>query len=188
MRRLSVSLLALLALTLLAVLGPAQVAAQQPVPDLTLGFQPESAVGDEVALGAYLLDPAGNPIRGERVTFSTDVEFMNTLGTVVIGRATTDENGLALLVHEPKTQGERTITARFAGNEVFAPAETSQPISIAPGPPTYHAEALFRIPGANVGTVVAVLGVVWGLYLLVVGLFLLIARARHTPHAGTEVR
>ncbi len=174
------ALLLALMLALTAALSAVPVAAQEPVPDLALVVEPESAVGKEIAVEAYLLDPAGNPVQGEVVTFLLDVEFLNNFGKAEIGQTITDEDGRALLVHILKQDGEQTITARFAGNNVFAAAEVSTSLSVAPGPATYEEEPLFRIPGANITVVVIVLATTWGLLLMVMGLLWLIG------HAGDE--
>ena len=174
---LRILLLLALVIFLAALVGLKPAYAQQPQPEIILGFATEPVVGEESAIVAYLLDPAGNPIQGELVTFSVDAEFMNTIGRLDIGRMYTDENGLALLVHTPKLSGEKSVKASFAGNEIFAPAQSIRSIEVAAGDETYEQEAIFRIPGVNIGIVVVVLIAIWSTYLSVVGLFWLISRA-----------
>ncbi|MBI4313072.1 MAG: Ig-like domain repeat protein [Chloroflexi bacterium] len=164
-------------LFLLALLAPATAGADQPVPLLALGFEPETATGDRIVVSAYLMDPASNPISGQEVTFRIDAEFMNTLGNVDVGTATTDNAGLAYILYAPKSEGEHTITARFVGNEVFAPASAESAITVTPGAATYQQEQPFRIPGADIRLVVVALSLVWGLYLVVTVLFWLISRS-----------
>lgn len=170
-------LLTALFVALAMAITPMRGIAQQPEPELVLGFEAESKIGKGLAVAAYLVDPAGNPIQGEVVTFSIDAKFMNTLGRVKIGEATTDETGLALLLYMPRLSGERTIKAQFLGNDVFAATDTLKPILVAEGPEVFSEEIPFRIPGANIGVVIGVLIVIWALYLLIVGLFWRISRA-----------
>ena len=113
-----VSLVVVLALNVIRE----NIAAQQPTPELILGFEGQASLGEAVAVSAYLVDPAGNPIQGETVTFSIDAEFMNTLGRVEIGRATTDSTGLVLIMYQPTLTDQRTIAAKFGGNEIFEAA------------------------------------------------------------------
>ncbi len=163
-------LLAAIATFLALLLLPTGAAALQPEPRLVLGFQPQAFTGERVVLSAYLMDPAGNPISGQPISFSMDAEFMNVLGNVQIGRATTDQTGLAAFVYEAKSEGSHAVTAAFAGNQVFAPAAASSSLTVKQGVPTFIEPEPFRIPGANISTLVLVLGTVWGLY-LVVGLY-----------------
>ncbi|MBI4202926.1 MAG: hypothetical protein HY532_07440 [Chloroflexi bacterium] len=161
----------------LALLGPGIALAQQPMPELVVGFSPEATTGERLVVAAYLLDPFGNPISGQTVSFSTDVDFLNIEGSIEIGRAVTDDQGLAYFLYIPKSVGERTITASFAGNSVFAPTSASAPLTVLEGSATYMEEYPFRIPGADIRLVVFALAVVWGLFLFVTVLFWLIRRA-----------
>lgn len=163
-------LLAGLASLLALFLVPTGAAASQPEPRLVLGFQPQATTGERLVLSAYLMDPAGNPISDQPVSFSMDAEFMNVLGDVRIGQATTDQTGLAAFVYEAKSEGNHTVSASFAGNQVFLPANAANPLTVQPGTPTFVEPQPFRIPGANISTLVLALGTVWGLY-LVVGLY-----------------
>lgn len=162
---------------LLALLFTASAAAAQPVPYMTLGFPSPAPTGNRILLSAYVLDPAGNPISGQTVSFTSEVEFMNTLGTIHLGDATTDDKGLAYLTFMPTSLGMHNITAQFAGNAVFAPASVSTPISITEGQASYVEERPFRIPGADIRIVVVALTTVWGIYFFVTILFWLISRS-----------
>ncbi len=162
---------------LLALLTAASAAADQPVPYMTLGFPSPAPTGNRIVLSAYLLDPAGNPISGQRISFTSEVEFMNTLGTIHLGDATTDDNGLAYLPFMPTSLGMEAINAQFAGNEIFAPISATNPISITEGRAVYREEVPFRIPGADIRIVVVALTAVWSIYFFVTVLFWLISRS-----------
>lgn len=165
---------------------PEQQSELGPEPDLILGFEVDGAVGERIALSAYLVDPAGNPIRGQAVTFSIDVDFMNVITTLELGQRVTDETGLALLLHDPRSAGDQTIRARFDGNDVFAAVSTFDVLTVAEGEGVFEQIEPFRIPGANVSLVVAVLVILWSTYLAVIGLFFLISHdGGASEEAGT---
>lgn len=173
-----------IALLALAALAPVVALAAQPEPDLALGFPAKAKVGERIVLSAYLMDPAGNPISDQKVAFSTEAEFMNTLGTVEIGSAKTDEKGLAYLLYTPKSEGDQTITVKFAGNSVFASASATKPLTVTPGTASYEEERPFRIPGADIRLVVFALSLAWGLYLIAASLIWLISRSGAREAAG----
>lgn len=158
---------ATLSAVVLAWLGPVTIAADQPEPQVVLGFQSEAQAGETVAVAAYLVDPAGNPISGEEISFSIASTFLNVDGRMEIGTVTTDGDGLALLAYAPRIEGDRVITARFAGNEVFAPARASETLLVTPGPQLHKEFSPLRIPGANIWMAAGVLAVVWGIFLYI---------------------
>lgn len=164
------------AILLVAILAPALVSAQQPVPNLSMEFESDADLGEGIQISASLLDPAGDPISGVQIVFYLDTEFMNTAGRMEIGFANTDARGRALITYIPKRDGENVTIARFAGNADFAPAEDSGTLRVAPGAATFVQEAPFRMPGANIYTVVMAVAFIWGAFILVIGLFWLISR------------
>lgn len=166
-RRIILLAAGLLAVVGLAWPGPLTASADQPEPQVVLGFQPQAQAGEAIAVAAYLVDPVGNPIMGEEITFTIASTFLNVDGPMEIGSATTDANGLALLPYAPRIGGERVVTARFAGNEVFAPARASEALLVTQGPNLYEEFSPLRIPGANIWMASAVLAVVWGVFLYI---------------------
>lgn len=167
--------------------GVSPLAAEQPEPQLIVGLPEEAGLGEHILIAAYLLDPVGNPVAGQGITFFVEAEFMNTLGLMEIGQSKTDESGLAVFTYEVKLAGDRNITARFAGNDVFASASASVPILIAYGGETYIEEMPFRVPGLNVWAVVTLIGLVWGIYLFVGAMLIVLARARDSEDTSVEV-
>lgn len=141
--------------------------AQQPVPDVVLWLAEEADAGEEITVSAYLLDPAGNPIAGEVITFTAEVSFLNRTGHARIGRLVTSENGLATMGYEPRVEGEQRVTASFEGNQVFTPARASRTLTVLPSGQLYTEATPFRLPGANMWMVVAILLVVWSIYVFV---------------------
>ena len=166
-------LAALLAFLILAaaslVLQSGVARADLPVPNVVFDIQDEAAVGDEIAVAAYLTDPLGRPISGAEIVFHSETTFLNTTGEMKIGSARTNSYGLALLPHLARIEGEAEIKAAFDGNDVFAPAVASDTIEILAGEQLYTEVTPFRIPGANVGMVAMIISVVWIIFLGVLG-------------------
>lgn len=149
---------------------PSTAAAQQPVPIVNLGFEPFAVAGDEIAVSAYLRDPVGNPVYGAEIRFTYEAKFMNVSGSVEIGTAVTDENGLALVLFEPRTEGESSLRAAFAGNDVFAPGSATGTLSVLPGEQIYRELPPYRIPGADVWLTTGLISTVWLIFVLSLGL------------------
>lgn len=182
----------LLAFALL-VLAPGSLVADdgeipKPVPDLLFTFRiPRAApdetemarvtAGDRMTLSAFLIDPAGNPVYGQEIVFIATDKFMNVSGQLELGRARTDGSGLAELPIIPRREGETLVTASFAGNDVFAAVEASESLEVAGGEQLYEEHVPFRIPGANVWMVTAILGSLWGIYFIAMGYGVHIARS-----------
>lgn len=176
-----------LGLCLLAALNVAPVAAQEKDPQLLVLADRESAVGRVMSIEARLLDAGGSPVPDQVVTFFLDAEFLNTSGLVEIGRARTDKTGRAVLSYTLRQSGERTITARFDGNGLLGSAGASQALSVAQGPQTYVEKPPFRIPGANIVMVTAVIVATWGLLLVVIVLLGLISAEGSQPSEAARL-
>lgn len=153
----------------LPVAGARPVSAEQPVPDLHLGFDESVEVGDPVIVSAYLVDPAGSPIRGASIDLTRNAKFLNVSGTVSLGTVLTDNTGLAAVTYIPASEGEITIIAAYAGSDVFAPVTESRILFALPGPELYREESPFRVPATNIWMVVGIVGTVWTFYLIAFG-------------------
>ncbi len=172
-------MLAPLVVAAAALSSPLAASADLPMSEIVLtiqlGAREEPLQGEEVGLAAYLIDPSGNPIAGEEVTFTVDDVFLNVAGQVEVGRVKTDETGLAAVVFEPRRAGENLVTASFPGNDVFEGARSTEKLTVASGPQLYRETTPFRIPGANVWMVTTIVGVVWGIYVVAMGFAVRIA-------------
>ena len=77
--------------------------------------------GAEGALSASLPTGAGQPMKGENISFYLDYDFFIGLDSgrvsdsIEIGRAVTDENGMARLKYAPRLAGDLKFEARYAG-------------------------------------------------------------------------
>ncbi|MHC4066609.1 MAG: Ig-like domain-containing protein [Planctomycetota bacterium] len=177
MTRTLLAILAVLTGFLLTITVYEPADAQQPEPDLHLGFVESVTAGEPVIISAYLVDPAGNPIRGVPINLSRNATFLNISGGVSLGTRLTDVTGLATVTYSPATEGEIAVTATFSGTEVFAPATASRTLEVMPGPGLYREVSPFRVPGTNVWMVVGILTAIWSVYLVAFGAMFRIGRA-----------
>ena len=166
MKRLIIVAIAIVVGLTLATVGAHPASAEQPVPDLHLGFEESVNVGDPMIVTAYLVDPAGSPIRGVPVDLIRDATFLNVSGSVSLGSSLTDDTGKVVVSYIPASEGEITINAVFAGSETFAPVTDSSVLVVLPGSEQYREEPPFRVPGTNIWMVVGIVGAVWTFYLI----------------------
>lgn len=164
-------LLALLWLQVAAV----GVAAETQATHIELSLPQKGKAGEEVAVTVTLAQAGGSPIEGVEVVFSTKAKFANVSGEVELGRAVTDDQGMASWAYLPRSSGEQTIVARFLGNAQYGPTESWATISIEPGPQLYNEEAGVHVPGIGVWLLTAGLGIVWIIFLVVIVLLGFIA-------------
>lgn len=90
-----------------------------------------------IQLSAALTDEAGEPVSGAKVVFLVDRTFAGTEGEMEIGFAETDAEGTAVLAYSPAFSGLQTVTARFAGVGLYAPAEQVSVIDVGQVGPAY---------------------------------------------------
>ncbi|MBI2916740.1 MAG: hypothetical protein HYY01_01995 [Chloroflexi bacterium] len=136
-----------------------------------------AAVGQEMALTARVTARAsGAPVSGAEVVFTRTAEFMNTESEVLLGKAITDQQGLATFTFMPRSEGKVSFAAGFEGSAQYQRSTASAEAAIATGPAQYVETAGVRVRGINVMWLVAVLAIVWSVYFTVMGLLALIAR------------
>lgn len=80
------------------------------------GAAPPTPVGIDVKLEARLIDINGNPLPGKEIVFSYSLDGSTF---VEIGRATTDENGIASVTH--RATQKTWYRACFEGDETHEP-------------------------------------------------------------------
>lgn len=98
--------------------------------------------GKTVTVMATLKDSEGNPVRWAEMRFLLEAGFAGTKGSMEIGVAKTDANGVAALDFKPTLAADRyAITAVFAGMGTYG--ESQQAIELqatAVPPPAYTME------------------------------------------------
>jgi mono/diheme cytochrome c family protein len=71
--------------------------------------------GSDTLLNAYVTDSNNQPVSGADVQFSLQETFQGHSGDMVIGVATTDDKGQAVLDYMPRIPGDTTLTASYSG-------------------------------------------------------------------------
>lgn len=90
-------------------------------PNLSLAIPNKWYRGGEASISASLSTSDGKPIQGESVSFYLDYNFFLGLDSgkvsdkIEIGKATTDESGIARIKYTPRASGELKFEARYAG-------------------------------------------------------------------------
>lgn len=142
---------------------------------------PSSAVlGQVLRMPVALRAPDGAPLQGTTVVFYLHAEFAGVTGEAEIGRAVTDEQGMATLVYRPRLAGHHEIRMEYItpGEETVEVVDTA--FEVAGTEQLYRSAANVEIPGVSGGLLMAVLGTVWSILLWVAFRFVAIARAGAT--------
>jgi len=142
----------------------------------------EMTVGEMVRIPVALQEADGAPLRGTTVVFYLHAVFAGVTGEAEIGRAVTDENGVATLAYRPRLAGRHELRVEYV-----APAEgevevVSTAFEVTGGEQLYRSAPGIDVPGLNVGLLMAVVTTVWSILLWVALRLVAISRA------GSEVR
>jgi hypothetical protein len=105
--------------------APASPAAKEPT-TLSIAFEPSSMTGIPHYLAARLETDDGSAIVGERVSIRRVVDVFGGR-TVTIGRATTDNAGIARVPIVPREEAYK-VTAAFSGSDALAASTTEDDI------------------------------------------------------------
>jgi len=173
-------------LPLLVVLVTATPAwAAEPV---NLEFQaPEQVnIGDEVMVTAGLRNEKGIPVPGANIVLTSEASFLSAEGTIELDRAATDAQGIVNFLYQARTEGPITLNVYFSGDSRYGSAQDSTELTVLGSVQLYQQTAGVRLPGISVWLLVGVLGTVWSIYVTVMVLLALIARA--SPKAPLERR
>ena len=161
-----------------AVLALAGIASANHV-SAVITIADEPTVGQPTEVRAALRSADGGlPLEGTSVTFYSDASFGGVDGEVVLGRAVTDESGVAALTYEPRSASEHQIRIEYLPPGESEPEEITQPLTVAEGgSQLYRSSAGVHIPGLNVWLLIAVVSTVWVILLSVALRVIAIARA-----------
>jgi len=174
---------------LLAVLLPlvlmTPVLAADPA-TLKLEAPKEAGLGDTVSVAAQLLDGNGGAIPGATIILWAPASFLSVGGSVQLGEAATDAQGNASFSFQPRSTGALTINAYFPGNSRYDAAQGSVELTVGGSAQLYQETVGVRVPGVGVWLLVGLMGVVWGVYFIVMVLVTLVARAGSEEASGTR--
>lgn len=177
MKRRLALLLPLLVLAVVLALQAGALLAQSPPKrtHLEMSVPQWARAGQQTEVRVRLTDETGAPVAKAEVVLEWAAEFMGASGKVVLGKATTDEKGEALIAFTPTGTGEMKLLARFAGDSKHRASKALATLPLRPGGPIYVPTAGVRVPGINVSLLVGILSGVWGTYMVVALLVWLIA-------------
>jgi hypothetical protein len=148
----------------------------------------EAAVGQPAEIQALLQGADdGAPVAGTPVTFYTNASFAGVEGEVRLGQAVTDENGVAALVHEPRSASVHQIRIEYTlpGDSEPETITTSMNVT-SDGSQLYRSTAGVDIPGLNVWLLITVVAIVWAILMSVAARVIAIARAGRDAEAVPE--
>jgi len=134
-------------------------------------------VGEMIRIPVALEAEDGAPLRGTTVVFYLHAVFAGVTGQAEIGRAVTDEMGVATLAYRPRLAGHHELRMEYV-----TPGETKAEVvttafDVTGGEQLYRSAPGIDVPGLNVGLLMAVVTTVWSILFGVALLIVAIARA-----------
>ena len=103
----------------------------------------------------------GLPVANAPVTVYMDATFAGVSGEVKLGSAVTDENGVAVITHEPRSTNIHELRVEYLPEGSTEPEVATVPVSAAEGPQLSRSASGIQIPGLNVWLIIAVVAGVW---------------------------
>lgn len=151
---------------------------------LTVAGPAEVPLGNRARMIAVLKDGEGNPIPGEVIRFTTPSTFAGVTSEMEIGDIATGEDGVATFDYQLRVGGANQFIARFYGTTAHPPAEARTEILATGTAQLAQRSAGVTVPFFGAWTIVAVVSVVWFIFLLVMRLVSQIPEAG--LHTGME--
>lgn len=133
--------------------------------------------GEMVRMPVALQAADGAPLRGVTVTFYLHASFAGVAGEAEIGRAVTDETGVATLAYRPRLAGQHELRMEYVTREDGEIEVFTTAFDVTGGEQLYRSAPGLEVPGLNVGLLMAVLATVWSILLWVAFRLVAIARA-----------
>ena len=136
-----------------------------------------ASLGEMVSIPVALQAEDGAPLQGTTVVYYLHAVFAGVTGEAEIGRAVTDEAGVATLAYRPRVAGHHELRMEYLTPGEGTVEVVSLAFDVTGGTQLYRSAASVDIPGVNGGLIMAVLATVWSILLWVVFRFVVIARA-----------
>lgn len=187
-RRVARPALALLAVGAMTIILAVPVVASHLV--VRTSFPSAATVGESVSLAVDLGTADGAPLAGATVTYYLHMSFAGVEGDGVIGRAVTDDAGVAAIHYLPRAAGLHEVRIEYLAPGAATIEEVLGTFDVAGGEQLYRSAGGVDIPGIGPGLLMAVLGGVWLILLSVAFRLVGIVRAsgREGPSAGAPPR
>ena len=148
-RRFSMLASLVLATITVVLVIPRGAAAAEPEPTTIALTAPAKAnVGERVTVQARLTSSAG-PIAKASVEFVVPTAFLHNQGDMVVARGVTDSDGVAAAEFEARMTGELQVKAVFRGNDTYAAATGTAPLSVSGSRQLYLPDIGIRLRGVN---------------------------------------
>lgn len=135
------------------------------------------AVGETVHMPVTLQALDGAPLKGITLTFYLHAVFAGVVGEAEIGRAVTDESGVATLAYKPRLAGHHQLRIEYATSDGSEIEVVTTAFDVGGGTQIHSPAAGLEVPGLNVGLLMAVLATVWSILFWVALRLVAIARA-----------
>lgn len=150
---------------------------------IVLELPDEASVGEVATIRAVITHRVdGDPVEGLMVTFEAPAAWGEELGgPMIMGTATTDHDGTAVITTEIRAAGDLEVTARVEGAEGFRTASADGSLEVLRQRQLVVEDVGLRIPWLNLWVLAAVIGLVWILYLAAAGHLRGIARQSDQP-------
>lgn len=136
-----------------------------------------ASLGEMVSIPVALQAEDGAPLQGTTVVYYLHAVFAGVTGEAEIGRAVTDEAGVATLAYRPRVAGHHELRMEYLTPGEDTVEAVSLTFDVTGGTQLYRSAASVDIPGVNGGLIMAVLATAWSILLWVVFRFVVIARA-----------
>lgn len=140
-------------------------------------FPDGMTLGQTVEIPVAVHDPAGLPLPGTTLLFTETASFSGVSGEVVIGRAVTDEEGIAWLVFRPRSTGRHEIRVEYLLPGEDVPEVFTTAVEVAGDAQLYRSSPGVEVPVFDAWLLMALLSTVWGILLGVALRLVAIARA-----------
>jgi hypothetical protein len=137
----------------------------------------EGTVGGMVSVPVTLQAADGAPLRGTTVIFYLHASFAGVVGEAEIGRAVTDETGVATLAYRPRLAGHHELRMEYVTPGDGEVEVVSTAFDVTGGEQLYRSAAGIDVPGVDVGLLMVVLATVWSILFWVALRLVAIARA-----------
>ncbi|MBI4310547.1 MAG: Ig-like domain-containing protein, partial [Chloroflexi bacterium] len=134
-------------------------------------------LGEEVMITAVLKDSKGAPIAGAKIRLWTPGQFLSVGGEMELGTVTTNAQGIAAFRFQARSEDLARLNADFFGDSRHSPAQAAIDVAVVGSDQLYQQTAGVRLPGIGVWLIVGALGVAWSIYIGMMALVTLIARA-----------
>lgn len=137
----------------------------------------EGVVGELLQIPVALQALDGTPIQGTTVIFYLHMSFVGVVGEAEIGRAVTDETGVANLAYKPRLAGRHELRMEYVSPGEQEVEVISTAFDVSGGEQLYRSAAGVDVPGVDAGLLIVVLATVWSILLWVALRLVAIARA-----------